>query len=361
MLLACAGQSEEGVLPQGSKDAGPDSPTVISDSGVFPSTDGGPCKQGAVGACYSGLPSHQNVGECKDGTTTCEGGKWGPCVGDTLPGVEVCNEKDDDCDGITDETCACVDGKSRPCYSGPAGTEGNGPCAGGTQNCTGGSWETLCIGEVTPGSESCNGIDDDCDGTKDDGNPGGGAKCSTGQPGVCSAGSMTCTSGKLSCEPLTPASGEKCNLLDDDCDDSCDEGAGCRVGVHRSWSGSVGAHLYTTNLGEAQSGGYTLEFQNFYYLYSASQPGMAKFYRCIKTNGKPFYTTSSACEGGGTNHSTLGYIGSASTGCDSTPLYRLYASSSGNHFYTPSTSERDYAVTIGYKYESIAGYVWKQP
>ncbi|HMR11989.1 MAG TPA: hypothetical protein PKA88_39675, partial [Polyangiaceae bacterium] len=61
------------------------------------------------------------------------------------------------------------------------------------------------------------------------------------------------------------------------------------------------------------------------------------------------------------NHSILGYIGSASTGCDSTLLYRFYASSSGNHFYTPSTSERDYAVTIGYKYESIAGYVWKQP
>ena len=359
-IASCAGQQTEDSIPKGSQDAGTDSPTVLSDSGIFPSNEGGPCKTGDVGACYTGPPSSQNVGVCKDGKTTCDSGTWGACLGEVVPGIEVCNELDDDCNGSVDEGCSCVDGKTRICYSGASGTDGNGPCKAGIQTCAGGKWPVLCVGEVTPAAETCNGVDDDCDGKVDDGNPGGGAKCSTKLPGVCSAGSMTCVSSKLSCTPITPSSSEKCNLADDDCDGSCDEGAGCRVGVHRSWSSSKVAHLYTTNLSEAQSGGYALEVQNFYYLYKASQPGMKKFYKCLKANGKHFYTQSSACEGGGTSQGSMGYIGTAAS-CGSTPLYRLFSSSSSNHFYAVTTGERDYAVSIGYKYESIAGYVWKEP
>ena len=42
--------------------------------------------------------------ECKKGKMLCIGGEsWGECIGDVLPVVELCNGKDDDCDGLIDE------------------------------------------------------------------------------------------------------------------------------------------------------------------------------------------------------------------------------------------------------------------
>ena len=161
------------------------------------------------------------------------------------------------------------------------------------------------------------------------------------------------------CAPVCRAV-ESCNLADDDCNGVCDDGvAGCRVGVHRS-SGN-GGHFYTTNLAEAGSAGYTLEFANFYYLYAASAPGLSAIYRCLKGNGLRFYTTSSACEGGGTSEGILGYAGAAPT-CGSTPLFRLYSGAAGDHFYTTSAAERDSAVAVsGYSYENVEGHVWSTP
>ncbi len=55
------------------------------------------------------------------------------------------------------------------CYDGAAGTEGVGPCKGGTMTCESeGTWSP-CNGEVLPVPEICgNGIDDDCNGVVDD-------------------------------------------------------------------------------------------------------------------------------------------------------------------------------------------------
>jgi hypothetical protein len=40
------------------------------------------------------------------------------------------------------------------------------------------------------------------------------------------------------------------------------------------------------------------------------------------------------------------------------PLYRLYSSATGHHFYTTSASDRDFAVQkAGYKYENVVGYL----
>jgi hypothetical protein len=36
------------------------------------------------------------------------------------------------------------------------------------QACVSGAWASACTGEVLPGTESCNGVDDNCDGTVDD-------------------------------------------------------------------------------------------------------------------------------------------------------------------------------------------------
>ncbi|NPC78033.1 hypothetical protein HPC49_07175 [Pyxidicoccus fallax] len=78
---------------------------------------------------------------------------------------------------------------------------------------------------IHPGAlEQCNGMDDDCDGAVDDGNPSGGESCSTGQQGVCAAGLTACTNGSVVCQPRQAASAEQCDGLDNDCDGTADEG-----------------------------------------------------------------------------------------------------------------------------------------
>ncbi|MBK6512522.1 MAG: putative metal-binding motif-containing protein [Polyangiaceae bacterium] len=46
----------------------------------------------------------------------------------------------------------------------------------------------------TPVAEICDGLDNNCDGTPDDGDPGAGLTCSTGLLGVCAAGTTACVS-----------------------------------------------------------------------------------------------------------------------------------------------------------------------
>jgi len=61
----------------------------------------------------------------------------------------------------------CAPEEQRSCYTGPEGTEGVGVCMAGEQTCStdGTSWGS-CMGEVTPGSDSCaTAEDEDCDGT----------------------------------------------------------------------------------------------------------------------------------------------------------------------------------------------------
>ena len=138
---------------------------------------------GETRACYTGPAGSQGKGTCKDGTQTCvadgEFAEWGPCTGDVLPTAEVCSDTlDHNCNGLTgcdDAACVglsgcCAAGQTRPCYDGPAGTEGVGACHGGTQTCDAqGAWQA-CTGEALPGSEvghCADGVDNDCNGLTD--------------------------------------------------------------------------------------------------------------------------------------------------------------------------------------------------
>jgi hypothetical protein len=141
--------------------------------------------------CATGLP-----GLCATGHTRCSEGSLA-CVA-TLALPEVCEGGlDEDCDGLADAEdpdCAvsCPDGDG----------DGFAVCGGGCQLPSGkscGDCDDARPGVNPDAAESCNDRDDDCDGQTDEGNPGGGASCSTGQQGVCAAGTRTCVDGALVC------------------------------------------------------------------------------------------------------------------------------------------------------------------
>ncbi|MEX1367601.1 MAG: hypothetical protein AB1Z98_31015 [Nannocystaceae bacterium] len=187
--------------------------------------------------------------------------------------------------------------------------------------------------------------------------------CQAGQTCSTSCGSQ----GTVDCTDVCAAAGEPvctppaevCNAVDDDCNDACDEGAlpGCRVGVHRSNSPTLG-HFYTTDLVEAQSGDLNLESENYFWLYTADVGGLQPLFRCIKPNGKRWLTSSTDCEGTAAPELTVGFM-SMDDSCGATPLYRLLNAPPDAHFYTVSAPERDNAVdNLGFIDEGIAGYVW---
>ncbi|MCA9608106.1 MAG: SUMF1/EgtB/PvdO family nonheme iron enzyme, partial [Myxococcales bacterium] len=192
---------------------------------------------GAFGVCTDGVCG---IDECDIGRYDLDGDPSNGCEYRCITsGVDdsVCDRADNDCDGMVDEdfdfqndamncgscgrTCAfahsvamCVTGA---CALGACDTDWwniNGVAADGCEyNCTPSA--TMI--------ETCNRVDDDCDGMVDEGDPGGGAACGS-DVGECTAGVEACIGGAIQCMGSVGPSTEICNGLDDNCDGRTDEG-----------------------------------------------------------------------------------------------------------------------------------------
>ncbi len=153
-------------------------------------------------------------GGCETIVSGCESGEVPTCT-PGAPSTEICNAIDDDCNGTVDDDL----GAPILC--------GVGACQRMVPGCTGGGTMTCTPG--TPGTETCNGMDDDCDGTTDESLPT--TSCGVG---ACRLTVSTCVDGMpRACVPGTPGV-EACNGLDDDCNGTADDGFGtttCGMGT----------------------------------------------------------------------------------------------------------------------------------
>ncbi|MEI8258324.1 MAG: MopE-related protein [Deltaproteobacteria bacterium] len=171
-----------------------------------------------------------------------DGGTRGDAVASTIDRshAEVCgNGLDEDRNGLVDDGCACLGGQTQRCFAGDPALAGTGACMWGEQHCTDGSelgiWGA-CNGSGSAATETCDGIDNNCDGRIDEGcscpvgetRPCYGGPPATSGVGACRAGSQACLAvggeaGWGACTGSVLPAGEVCDGQDRNCNGTIDD------------------------------------------------------------------------------------------------------------------------------------------
>ncbi|MCC6648570.1 MAG: putative metal-binding motif-containing protein [Polyangiaceae bacterium] len=253
--------------------------------------------------------------DCDDADKATYPGAWDGPQGEGHP--SRCGDGiDQDCDGAVDDdrlssgaTCTCApgdvaacseDASGKPIYW-PAGAPA-GICKTGSKTCLPAGVYGPCTGAVPPGTESCNGLDDDCDGAVDDGPPADApyfrydgdddlhAKAGFDYvkqcdpplvpPAECPSCPATTPSGQShwktnvpadDCDDqkpqINPSAVDKCDLVDNNCDGTVDEGCSCTDGATRACGAAstcnVGSQVCAAGLWGACDGGPSVQQARF--------------------------------------------------------------------------------------------------
>ncbi len=176
---------------------------------------------GSADEDYVSKATSCGVGACKaSGSTSCSGGEVSDSCAPGSPlaaSDTTCDGVDDDCSGAADEDYVAL---PTTCGIGACAATGSTRCAGGeiSDSCSPG--EPLATEDTT-----CDGVDDDCDGNADEDYVSVDVSCGVGA--CTSTGTISCSDGGVvnNCEIGLPLAADDttCDGIDDDCDGSSDE------------------------------------------------------------------------------------------------------------------------------------------
>jgi streptogramin lyase len=116
-------------------------------------------------ACDCSGVKDQDFPNCQDsdGDGYGPGCRLGPDCDDNDPSLNFSC----DCDLVPHQGCPCQDGQELECFEADKKYLDVGVCRAGKRNCQDGKF-SACLGQVLPSAETCNNLDDDCDGRRDE-------------------------------------------------------------------------------------------------------------------------------------------------------------------------------------------------